>query len=185
MYIVETLAKNRRLYPREGKGCKTIGGNCRDRRRASRSAYVGKRQASAISGAKRLIRCWKRTGERLCPTGGRPASCRNEVKRALQALIRQSSPVFRSARTSQTQASLEKPSYRRHMVPVNPFQLEGSEEAIQWAGEWVKLKVAHFHLCYSGLFFRVAYRNEPLEMRREAHDPAFQLFDEPVRNFVC
>src|SRR5260363_142514 len=27
MYIVETLAKNRRLYPGEGKGCKTIGGN--------------------------------------------------------------------------------------------------------------------------------------------------------------
>src|SRR5260363_320543 len=25
MYIVETLAKNRRLYPGEGKGCKTIG----------------------------------------------------------------------------------------------------------------------------------------------------------------
>src|SRR5260364_376207 len=62
MYTVETLAKNRRLYPREGKGCKTIGGNLRDRRRASRSAYVGKRQASAISGAKRFIRCWKRTG---------------------------------------------------------------------------------------------------------------------------
>src|SRR5260364_209097 len=62
MYIVETLAKNRRLYTGEGKGCKTIGGNCRDRRRASRSAYGGKRQASAISGAKRLIRCWKRTG---------------------------------------------------------------------------------------------------------------------------
>ncbi|WP_158641807.1 hypothetical protein [Candidatus Glomeribacter gigasporarum] len=99
------------------------------------------------------------------------------MKRALQALIRPSPPVFRSGRTSQTQASLEKPSYRRHMSPVNPFQLEGSEEAIQWAGEWVKLKVAHFHLCYSGLFFRVAYRNEPLEMRREAHDPAFQLFD--------
>src|SRR5260363_96176 len=86
MYIVETLAKNRRLYPREGKGCKTIGGNGRDRRRASRSADVGKRQASAISGAKRLIRCWKRTGagclahwkqtgKRLCPTNGRPASC--------------------------------------------------------------------------------------------------------------
>ncbi|WP_158641821.1 hypothetical protein [Candidatus Glomeribacter gigasporarum] len=107
------------------------------------------------------------------------------MKRALQALIRPSAPVFGSGRTSQTQASLEKPSYRRHMVPVNPFQLEGSEEAIQWAGEWVKLKVAHFHLCYSGLFFRVAYRNAPLEMRMEAHDKAFQLFDEPVRNFVC
>src|SRR5260364_332247 len=26
MYIVETLAKNRRLYPREGKGFKTIEG---------------------------------------------------------------------------------------------------------------------------------------------------------------
>src|SRR5260363_111742 len=54
------------------------------------------------------------------------------------------------------------------MVPVNPFQLEGCEDAFQCAGEWVKLKIAHFHLCYSCLFFRVAYRNAPLEMRREA-----------------
>src|SRR5260363_159195 len=51
MYIVETLAKNGRLYPREGKGLKTIegkgfktsGGNCCDRRRASGRGNVGKR----------------------------------------------------------------------------------------------------------------------------------------------
>jgi transposase len=53
--------------------------------------------------------------------------------------------------------------------PGEAFQFDWSEEQIELDGEWIKIKVAHIHLCYSGLFFMVAYRREALEMVMDAH----------------
>ena len=60
--------------------------------------------------------------------------------------------------------------------PGEAFQFDWSEEEIELDGDWTKIKVAHIHLCYSGLFFMVAYRAEALEMVMDAHDKAFWFF---------
>lgn len=56
------------------------------------------------------------------------------------------------------------------------FQFDWSHEIVELGGEVLKVKVAHFRLCYSRMPFCVAYLRESLEMVLDAHIRAFEFF---------
>ncbi len=61
-------------------------------------------------------------------------------------------------------------------APGEAFQFDWSYEQVELGGIVVKLKVAHFRLCYSRMQFCVAYLRESLEMVLDAHVRAFEFF---------
>lgn len=61
-------------------------------------------------------------------------------------------------------------------APGEAFQFDWSHELVELAGVEVKIKLAHFRLCYSRMTFCVAYVREGLEMVIDAHVRAFEFF---------
>jgi transposase len=61
-------------------------------------------------------------------------------------------------------------------APGEAFQFDWSYEMAEVGGELVKLRVAHFRLCYSRMTFCVAYLREALEMVIDSHVRAFEFF---------
>lgn len=60
--------------------------------------------------------------------------------------------------------------------PAEAYQFDWSEEIVVLIGKITKIKVAHFKLCYSRMFFVRAYTRETQEMLFDAHDKAFIFF---------
>jgi transposase len=63
-----------------------------------------------------------------------------------------------------------------YFAPAEAYQFDWSEETIELAGKITKIKLAHFKLSYSRMFFVVAYLRESQEMLFDAHDKAFEFF---------
>jgi transposase len=56
------------------------------------------------------------------------------------------------------------------------YQFDWSHELVELDGVAIKVKVAHFRLCYSRMPFCIAYHRESLEMLLDAHVHAFAFF---------
>ena len=69
-------------------------------------------------------------------------------------------------------------------APGEAFQFDWSYEQVELGGVVVKLKVAHFRLCYSRMQFCVAYLRESLEMVLDAHVRAFEFFGGSCRKGI-
>lgn len=68
--------------------------------------------------------------------------------------------------------------------PAEAFQFDWSYELVELGGVVVKVKVAHFRLCYSRMQFCVAYFREGLEMVLDAHVRAFEFFGGSCRKGI-
>lgn len=68
--------------------------------------------------------------------------------------------------------------------PGEAFQFDWSHELVELGGIVVKVKVAHFRLCYSRMQFCVAYLRESLEMVLDAHVRAFEFFGGSCRKGI-
>jgi transposase len=68
--------------------------------------------------------------------------------------------------------------------PGEAFQFDWSHELVELSGVVVKVKVAHFRLCYSRMQFCVAYLRESLEMVLDAHVRAFEFFGGSCRKGI-
>jgi len=68
--------------------------------------------------------------------------------------------------------------------PGEAYQFDWSHEMVDLGGELVKVKVAHFRLCHSRMFFCVAYHRESLEMVLDAHVRAFEFFGGSCRRGI-
>jgi len=64
------------------------------------------------------------------------------------------------------------------------FQFDWSHELVELGGIVVKVKVAHFRLCYSRMQFCVAYLRESLEMVLDAHVRAIGFFGGSCRKGI-
>jgi hypothetical protein len=64
------------------------------------------------------------------------------------------------------------------------YQFDWSHEQVELGGLLVKVKVAHFRLCYSRMPFCVAYHRESLEMVLDAHIRAFEFFGGSCRRGI-
>ena len=61
--------------------------------------------------------------------------------------------------------------------PGEAFQFDWGEEEIRLNGEIIRVKAARIKLCYSRHFLVVVYPNEQLEMVMAAHEEAFKFFE--------
>lgn len=68
--------------------------------------------------------------------------------------------------------------------PGEAFQFDWSYELVELGGVPVKVKVAHFRLCYSRMQFCVAYLRESLEMVLDAHVRAMEFFGGSCRKGI-
>lgn len=68
--------------------------------------------------------------------------------------------------------------------PGEAFQFDWSYELVELGGVLVKVKVAHFRLCYSRMQFCVAYLRESLEMVLDAHVRAMEFFGGSCRKGI-
>jgi len=68
--------------------------------------------------------------------------------------------------------------------PGEAFQFDWSHELVELGGVVLKVKVAHFRLCYSRMQFCVAYHRESLEMVLDAHMRAFEFFGGSCRKGI-
>lgn len=68
--------------------------------------------------------------------------------------------------------------------PGEAFQFDWSHELVELCGVVVKVKLAHFRLCYSRMQFCVAYLRESLEMVLDAHVRAFEFFGGSCRKGI-
>lgn len=62
-------------------------------------------------------------------------------------------------------------------APGEAYQFDWSEETVELGGIIQMIKVAHFRLCFSRLFFVIAYPRETQEMLFDAHGQAFSFFE--------
>ncbi len=69
-------------------------------------------------------------------------------------------------------------------APGEAFQFDWSHEIVELGGVAVKVKVAHFRLCYSRMPFCIAYLRESLEMLLDAHVHAFAFFGGVARRGI-
>jgi len=68
--------------------------------------------------------------------------------------------------------------------PGEAYQFDWSHEVVELGGVAVKVKVAHFRLCYSRMPFCIAYYREGLEMVLDAHVQAFAFFGGSARRGI-
>ena len=68
--------------------------------------------------------------------------------------------------------------------PGEAYQFDWSHELVEVGGVAVKVKVAHFRLCYSRMPFCIAYFREGLEMVLDAHVRAFAFFGGSARRGI-
>jgi transposase len=68
--------------------------------------------------------------------------------------------------------------------PGEAYQFDWSHELVELGGVVVKVKVAHFRLCYSRMPFCVAYHREGMEMVLDAHVRAFEFFGGSCRRGI-
>ncbi len=69
-------------------------------------------------------------------------------------------------------------------APGEAFQFDWSYEVVEIGGQALKVKVAHFRLCYSRMPFCIAYLRESLEMVLDAHVQAFAFFGGVTRRGI-
>jgi hypothetical protein len=69
-------------------------------------------------------------------------------------------------------------------APGEAYQFDWSHEIVAIGGQTVKVKVAHFRLCYSRMPFCIAYLRESLEMLLDAHVQAFAFLGGSTRRGI-
>jgi transposase len=85
--------------------------------------------------------------------------------------------VQRYVKRWQEAAGKQKPAFiPLSFAPGEAYQFDWSEETVELSGVVQKVSVAHFRLCYSRLFFVVAYVRESQEMLFDAHQQALAYF---------
>lgn len=187
MLIVETKAKIRRLHEREQKPIREIARELKLARNTVRRAvreelfgapcYVRQTQPGPKLGEfvtrltgwleqgshlpKRQRRTARRLYEDLCQEGYTGAY--DSVQRYVKRWKGRKSPL------AQVFIPLA-------FAPGEAYQFDFSEEEVEIAGAVLRVKVAQFKLCYSGMAFAVAYPCERLEMVLDAHNRAFSFF---------
>lgn len=72
----------------------------------------------------------------------------------------------------------------QHFDPGEAYQFDWSHEVVELGGVAVKVKVAHFRLCYSRMPLCIAYYREGLEMVLDAHVQAFTFFGGSARRGI-
>ncbi|HEY4738090.1 MAG TPA: IS21 family transposase [Xanthobacteraceae bacterium] len=187
MLVVETIAKIRRAFFREGKPIKAI---CRDLgvsrkvvRKVIRSGATEFRYEREVQPFPKIGR-WSDELDRLLTTNeGKPPRERLTLIRIFEELrglgyeggydaVRRYARKWAKGRGQATAAAYVPLSF----APGEAYQFDWSHEIVLLNGVTVTVKAAHVRLCHSRMLFVRAYPRETQEMVFDAHDRAFALF---------
>jgi len=187
MLVVETIAKIRRAFFKQGKPikaiCRELGVSRKVVRKVIRSGATEFRYEREDQPLPKIGR-WRDTLDQLLSE--------NETKSARERLtlirvfeelsgrgyeggydaVRRYARRWAKERGHSTAAAFVPLSF----APGEAYQFDWSHEIVLLSGVTVTVKVAHMRLCHSRMLFVRAYPRETQEMVFDAHDRAFALF---------
>src|ERR1700747_734949 len=190
MLVVETIAKIRRAFFKQGKPikaiCRELGVSRKVVRKVIRSGTTEFRYERADQPLPKIGR-WRETLE-------------NEVKSSRERLtlirlfedlrdrgyeggydaVRRYARRWAKERGQATAAAFVPLSF----APGDAYQFDWSHEVVLLSGVTVTVKVAHVRLCHSRMLFVRAYPRETQEMVFDAHDRAFAFLKGTCRRGI-
>jgi transposase len=195
MLVVETIAKIRRAFFREGKPIKAI---CRDLgvsrkvvRKVIRSGATEFRYEREVQPLPKIGRWSDELDQLLTAIEGKPPRERLTLIRIFEELrgrgyeggydaVRRYARKWAKDRGQATTAAYVPLSF----APGEAYQFDWSHEIVLLSGVTVTVKVAHVRLCHSRMLFARAYPRETQEMVFDAHDRAFAFFKGTCRRGI-
>ena len=195
MLVVETIAKIRRAFFRDGKPIKAI---CRDLgvsrkvvRKVIRSGATEFRYEREVQPRPKIGRWSDELDQLLTANEGKAPRERLTLIRIYEELRDRGydggyDAVRRYARKwakdcGQATAAAYVPL---SFAPGEAYQFDWSHEIVLLSGVTVTVKVAHVRLCHSRMLFARAYPRETQEMVFDAHDRAFAFFKGACRRGI-
>ena len=195
MLVVETIAKIRRAFFREGKPIKAI---CRDLgvsrkvvRKVIRSGATEFRYEREVQPLPKIGRWSDELDQLLTANEGKPPRERLTLIRIFEELrgrgyeggydaVRRYARKRAKDRGQATAAAYVPLSF----APGEAYQFDWSHEIVLLSGVTVTVKVAHVRLCHSRMLFVRAYPRETQEMVFDAHDRAFAFLKGTCRRGI-
>jgi transposase len=195
MLVVETIAKIRRAFFREGKPIKAI---CRDLgvsrkvvRKVIRSGATEFRYEREVQPLPKIGRWSDELDQLLTANEGKPPRERLTLIRIFEELrgrgyeggydaVRRYARRWAKDRGQATAAAYVPLSF----APGEAYQFDWSHEIVLLSGVTVTVKVAHVRLCHSRMLFVRAYPRETQEMVFDAHDRAFAFLKGTCRRGI-
>jgi transposase len=195
MLVVETIAKIRRAFFRDGKPIKAI---CRDLgvsrkvvRKVIRSGATEFRYEREVQPLPKIGRWSDELDRLLTANEDKPPRERLTLIRIFEELrgrgyeggydaVRRYAGKWAKDRGQATAAAYVPLSF----APGEAYQFDWSHEIVLLSGVTVTVKVAHVRLCHSRMLFARAYPRETQEMVFDAHDRAFAFFKGTCRRGI-
>jgi transposase len=187
MLVVETIAKIRRAYFREGKAikaiCRELGVSRKVVRRVIRSGATEFHYTREDQPLPKIGR-WRDTLDQfLSANEAKPSRERLTLIRQFEELrghgydggydaVRRYARRWAKEHGEATAAAYVPLSF----APGEAYQFDWSHEVVLLNGVTVTVKAAHVRLCHSRMLYVRAYPRETQEMVFDAHDRAFALF---------
>src|ERR1700741_2081370 len=187
MLVVETIAKIRRAYFKQGKPikaiCRELGVSRKVVRKVIRSGATEFRYGREDQPLPKIGRWRDSLDQLLSENEAKPLRERLTLIRLFEELrgrgyeggydaVRRSARRWAKERGQATAAAFVPLSF----APGDAYQFDWSHEVVLLSGVTVTVKVAHVRLCHSRMLFVRAYPRETQEMVFDAHDRAFALF---------
>ena len=187
MLVVETIAKIRRAFFKQGRPiksiCRELGVSRKVVRKVIRSGATEFRYEREDQPLPKIGR-WRDTLDQLLSENeAKSARERLTLIRVFEELsgrgyeggydaVRRYARRWAKERGHSTAAAFVPLSF----APGEAYQFDWSHEIVLLSGVTVTVKVAHMRLCHSRMLFVRAYPRETQEMVFDAHDRAFALF---------
>jgi transposase len=187
MLVVETIAKIRRAYFRQGKPikaiCRELGVSRNVVRKVIHSGETEFRYEREVQAFPKIGRWSDELDQLLAANAAKPARERLILIRIFEELrgrgyeggydaVRRYARKWAKERGRATATAYVPLSF----APGEAYQFDWSHEIVLLSGVTVTVKAAHVRLCHSRMLFVRAYPNETQEMGFDAHDRAFALF---------
>jgi transposase len=195
MLVVETIAKIRRAYFRQGKAikaiCRELGVSRKVVRKVIRTGATEFRYEREDQPLPRIGRWRDRLEELLSENEAKPSRERLTGIRLFEDLrelgyegsydaVRRYARRWTRERGQSTAAAFVPLSF----APGEAYQFDWSHEVVLLDGVTVTVKAAHVRLCHSRMLYVRAYPRETQEMVFDAHDRAFALFKGTCRRGI-
>jgi transposase len=187
MLVVETIAKIRRAFFKQGKSikaiCRELGVSRKVVRKVIRSGATEFRYEREDQPLPKIGRWRDSLDQLLSGNEAKPLRERLTLIRLFEELrgggyeggydaVRRYARRWAKERGQATAAAFVPLSF----APGDAYQFDWSHEVVLLSGITVTVKVAHVRLCHSRMLFVRAYPRETQEMVFDAHDRAFALF---------
>ncbi len=187
MLVVDTIAKIRRAFFKQGKSikaiCRELGVSRKVVRKVIRSGATEFRYEREDQPLPRIGRWRDSLDQLLSENEAKPLRERLTLIRLFEELrgrgyeggydaVRRYAQRWAKERGQATAAAFVPLSF----APGDAYQFDWSHEVVLLSGVTVTVKVAHVRLCHSRMLFVRAYPRETQEMVFDAHDRAFALF---------